>query len=162
MIFTKRERNYLLALLDWQERKTKEAIRKECEQPSFTDGKKEKLHRTASLIQAVTKKLTGEIKGKTDRFCSISSAHLSRKTWLLLQVLEGESSDLPVYFPKRIQGVLYGYIFAVPGWDDDETAVTAVPEDLQACMEYAQSLDCDLLVIDGDCQIVAELPVYNW
>lgn len=96
------------------------------------------------------------------RYCSISTAHLTKETMLLLEKAEKVENNLPIYFPKRIYDNLYGYIFVVAGWDDDAEAAQDCPEDLKACMRYAESMDCAMLVIDSDCETVDELPVYDW
>lgn len=99
---------------------------------------------------------------ETNRFCSISTAHITKETDALLKAKEGVKNDLPIYFPKRINGTLYGYIFVVAGWDEYDERHSSCPDDLKACLQYAQSLDCAMLVLDGDCEIVDGLPVYEW
>lgn len=96
-----------------------------------------------------------------NRYCSISFAHLTMETDVMLKAKENTRNDLPIYFPKRINGTLYGYIFVVAGWDENDEQYDC-PDDLKACLKYAQSLGCDMLIIDGDCEIVEGLPVYNW
>ena len=162
MNLTEKERAYLRNLLEGQNLKTQEVIRKVRSNPTQYIDTVEGLQERIAFTNEIIRKLNAAAEVKTDRFCSISTSHLTRKTWMLLQVLEGETSDLPVYFPKRIAGELYGYIFVVAGWDDDEEAVTAAPEDLKACLRYAESLNCDMLVMDGDCGTVDWLPIYEW
>lgn len=162
MNFAEKERAYLQGLLEGQNLKTQEAIRKVRSNPTQYIDTIEELQEEIAFTNEIIRKLNAAAEVKTDRFCSISTSHLTRKTWMHLQALEGECLDLPIYFPKRIDGVLYGYIFVVAGWDDDDQTRAVTPNDLKACLEYAQSLNCDMLIIDGDCQIVGGLPVYEW
>lgn len=94
-------------------------------------------------------------------FCGISTAHITEKTDALLKMMENRRNSLPIFFPKRIDGLIYGYIFVVPEFDDEELS-SSWPKDLLACLRYAASLGCDLLIIDGECDVVPELPIYDW
>ena len=97
--------------------------------------------------------------------CYLSTAHITKQTDELLKAKEETSNTdntLPVYFPKRIGGELYGYIFVVSDWDDDEELSSSCPIDLANCLHYAAHLGCDLLVLDGVCEVVPELPTHEW
>ena len=43
-----------------------------------------------------------------------------------------------------------------------EDCKTEIPNDLWACIMFAHNLDCQWLCLDGDGEIVDELPVYEW
>ena len=118
------------------------------------------------LEERHAKKVAGLSHETVDTYCFISTAHISRETDELMRLssfsVEEHNTDdnLPVFFPKFIGGNLYGYI-VVLSLDDDEE-LSSYPEDLVACMRYADELGCGLLILDSDADIVDDLPTYDW
>ena len=162
MEVSERELSYIQSVLEVQNYKTRETINKVRQDPAAYIDDVSELEERICLVDGILAKLQSKPTAETSRYCSISTAHLTRETDMLLQKQENQDNELPIYFPKRINGTLYGYIFVAAGWDDSDEARACCPEDLKACLQYAQSIGCDMLVIDGDCNTVPGLPVYDW
>ena len=118
------------------------------------------------LEERHAKKIEGLSHETVDTYCSLSTAHISPETneRMSLSSLSVKNHNtrksLPVFFPKTIGGELYGYIVVLCLDDDEE--LSSYPEDLVACMRYADELGCGLLILDSDADIVDDLPTYDW
>lgn len=162
MNFTERECKFLRTVLEMKNFQTQQTIKMIKLNPGQYVDDPAELEERIDFVNGIIQKITSKDSCETGRYCSISTAHITRETDALLKAKEGVKNDLPIYFPKRIEGTLYGYIFVVAGWDEYDERHSCCPDDLKACLQYAQSLDCAMLVLDGDCEIVDGLPVYEW
>ena len=88
------------------------------------------------------------------KMVTISTAHIKESTKSFLD----ETLLLPVYPSDDF------YII----WIEDDTESylkpfkNAIPNDLWACIMFAHNLGCQWLCLDGDGEIVDELPIYEW
>ena len=87
------------------------------------------------------------------KMITISTAHIKESTTSFLD----ETLLLPVY-PSD-------YFYTI--WIEDDTEYydtfkNEIPNDLLACIMFAHNLGCQWLCLDGDGEIVDELPVYEW
>lgn len=87
------------------------------------------------------------------KMITISTAHIKESTTSFLD----ETLLLPVY-PSD-------YFYTI--WIEDDTEYydtfkNAIPKDLWDCIMFAHNLGCQWLRLDGDGEIVGELPVYEW
>ena len=87
------------------------------------------------------------------KMVTISTAHIKESTTSFLD----ETLLLPVY-PSD-------YFYTI--WIEDDTEYydtfkNAIPKDLWDCIMFAHNLGCQWLRLDGDGEIVGELPVYEW
>lgn len=88
------------------------------------------------------------------KMLTISLYHIAAKTFKSLE-------DGHVYvtsYPIEDGGMLYGFfVRADSKWPDE-----SIPEDLEACMEFALQHDCTWLRLDLDAERVDGLPIYKW
>lgn len=88
------------------------------------------------------------------KMVTISTAHIKESTTSFLE----ETLLFPVYQSD--------YFYMI--WIEDDTKhylkpfKNAIPNDLWACIMLAHNLGCQWLCLDGDGEIVDELPVYEW
>lgn len=90
---------------------------------------------------------------------TLSTAHICPDT---AELLDAEALDsnhlqyLPVYSKDE-----YGWFIYLSSYHLADKP--QVPEDLRACIEYAQNLGCEILCLDRDGEQVEDrLPIYNW
>lgn len=90
------------------------------------------------------------------KYLDISTAHITEETdeFLRNQVKEYECGK-PIVYQKEC-----GYFIHVSDkFDMDDLEM---PDDLRRCLEFAAEHDCYWLVLDGDAEIIDELPIYTW
>ena len=87
---------------------------------------------------------------------TLSTGHITKETnKYLRESVNSMEIDRPVIYEKGE----YGYYIPVIDEFDDESNY---PEDMQRIIDVARDLDCDLICLDRDGEIVKWLPVYNW
>ena len=97
--------------------------------------------------------IMNENKYDITKMVTISTAHIKESTTSFLE----ETLLFPVY-PSD-------YFYTI--WIEDDTEYydtfkNAIPKDLWDCIMFAHNLGCQWLRLDGDGEIVGELPVYEW
>lgn len=98
--------------------------------------------------------IVNEKKYDITKMVTISTAHIKESTTSFLE----ETLLFPVYQSD--------YFYMI--WIEDDTEPylkpfkNAIPNDLWACIMFAHNLGCQWLCLDGDGEIVGELPVYEW
>ena len=101
--------------------------------------------------------ITNEKKYDITKMVTISTAHIKESTTSFLE----ETLLFPVY-----QFYYFDYFYIIWIEDDTESYLkpfkNAIPNDLWACIMFAHNLGCQWLCLDGDGEIVDELPVYEW
>ena len=98
--------------------------------------------------------IMNENKYDITKMVTISTAHIKESTTSFLE----ETLLFPVYQSD--------YFYMIWIEDDTESYLkpfkNAIPNDLWACIMFAHNLGCQWLRLDGDGEIVGELPVYEW
>ncbi|MDO9114942.1 MAG: hypothetical protein Q7U63_14255 [Polaromonas sp.] len=84
----------------------------------------------------------------------LSTAHLKPETRSLLTQ---DLVDGALIYPKGP----WGWFVHVPTEDDGLTIGDEVPADLKACIQYAQQLQQNWLMLDNDGTVASDLPVYG-
>lgn len=85
----------------------------------------------------------------------ISTAHISKKTADMLEQ-EGVTNGLGISVYEKLG---YGWFIYVPTGDITESSL---PEDLKACLLFAQNMGCAWLCLDRDAEMVDGLSIYEW
>lgn len=88
-----------------------------------------------------------------NKMLTISSTHIKPETW---KTLENEPPFEIVVYNKECEFGLYGFFILVI---DSESC--NAPEDLAACMRFAEDHDCAWLCLDTDGEVLPELPTYE-
>ena len=98
--------------------------------------------------------IMNENKYDITKMVTISTAHIKESTTSFLE----ETLLFPVYQSD--------YFYMIWIEDDTESYLkpfkNAIPNDLWACIMFAHNLGCQWLCLDGDGEIMDELPVYKW
>ncbi|WP_442951658.1 DUF5983 family protein [Paenibacillus sp. GYB003] len=88
----------------------------------------------------------------TGTYLKLSTSHIHPKS---NQWLSDDEQGVLAVFDKHI----YGYWILVP---DAEADLKDVPDDLQHILRFASELGCSWIMLDGDGQVIEELPTYDW
>ena len=83
---------------------------------------------------------------------TLSTGHITKETDEFLSKAVDSANGPAVYAKGE-----YGYY--IPVLDDSENTY---PEDLQRLIDVAKDLDCGLICLDRDGEILSWLPVYDW
>lgn len=90
-----------------------------------------------------------------EKILTISTAHITEETNIILQNAEFNNLCLSVY-----QKECYGYWIYIG--KSAKIYREVIPEDLLDCIEFARQNDCQWLCLDCDAKETSELPTYDW
>lgn len=97
-----------------------------------------------------------EARPEMDKVMTLSTAHISEKTAIMLQnELEANKLCLAVY-PK----CNFGWFIYLAGVDIAQ--INALPDDLRCLCKYAKANNCSILCLDCDGPILGCLPTFEW
>lgn len=98
------------------------------------------------------------------KMLTLSTIHISKETAsLLMKVCKYKKELSLVIFPKSWQKEYYGWFIYVPEeLTTDLETYNDVPEDLMKCLLFAKDLDCGILCLDGDGEVLDYLLKYHW
>ena len=86
---------------------------------------------------------------------TLSTGHITEETnEYLSESVDSTDLDRPVVYAKGE----YGYYIPVVYFGDH----IKLPKDLQKILDIADDLDCTLVCLDRDGEVLSWLPVYDW
>lgn len=94
--------------------------------------------------------------GIIQKMLVISTAHIREETgkWLS-QASNFSTNGLVIYKKSK-----YGFLILV--LDEDDLESEEIPEDLLQVIKFAQSIECDWVMLDYDAPKICELQTYEW
>lgn len=121
----------------------------------YTDAAKNGQPEGAFVTELLKKKEEKEEKDAISTILTLAPEHISGETAAMLDE-NGETGALPVtVYNKDVFG-WYVYFSA------EMLANNHIPDDLAACIHYAQSRGCDVICFDNSEGTINALPIYDW
>lgn len=98
-----------------------------------------------------------------NRMVTLSTGHLTEKTRNRLHTIENDVSSIAVYDKVLFSdSTPIGYfVYLFPNELDKENPSNVLPSDLQDCIEYACSMNCNMICFDSDAAPTQNLPYYE-
>lgn len=98
------------------------------------------------------------------QFLTLSSSHLTAGTqaWLRQEGLKtARLNSCPEQWPAFMMGSMPHGWFCWTGMEEDHDNLLALPNDLQTCIRYAKSRQCECILFDEEGTILEGLEIHG-